>query len=102
MLKGHNAVTPVRLEPAASRSRVKHSTTEPLRSPYFLIYYFATFSADYHSTRGPIAVSGIPPELSNMHELFLSAGEEMQYKPVDCTGKDNIGKRDHVGHLTRI
>ena len=23
---------PVRLEPAASRSRVKHSTTEPLRS----------------------------------------------------------------------
>ena len=28
----HNAVTPVRLEPAALRSRVKHSTTEPLRS----------------------------------------------------------------------
>ena len=32
MLKDHNAVTPVRLEPAASRSRVKHSTTEPLPS----------------------------------------------------------------------
>ena len=32
MLKDHNAVTPVRLESAASRSRVKHSTTEPLRS----------------------------------------------------------------------
>ena len=30
MLKDHNAVTPVRLEPAALRSRVKHSTTEPL------------------------------------------------------------------------
>ena len=30
--KDHNAVTPVRLEPAALRSRVKHSTTEPLRS----------------------------------------------------------------------
>ena len=26
--------TPVRLEPAALRSRVKHSTTEPLHSPY--------------------------------------------------------------------
>ena len=26
-------MTPVRLEPAALRSRVKHSTTEPLRSP---------------------------------------------------------------------
>ena len=32
LLKDHNAVTPVRLKPAASRSRVKHSTTEPLRS----------------------------------------------------------------------
>ena len=31
LLKDHNAVTPVRLEPAALRSRVKHSTTEPLR-----------------------------------------------------------------------
>ena len=31
-LKDHNAVTSVRLEPAAPRSRVKHSTTEPLRS----------------------------------------------------------------------
>ena len=32
LLKDHNAVTPVRLEPAAPRSRVKHSTTEPLRA----------------------------------------------------------------------
>ena len=32
--QGHNAVTPVRLEPAAPLSRVKHSTTEPLCSPY--------------------------------------------------------------------
>ena len=30
LLKDHNAVTLVRLEPAASRSQVKHSTTEPL------------------------------------------------------------------------
>ena len=29
--QGHNAVTPVRLEPAASQSQVKLSTTEPLR-----------------------------------------------------------------------
>ena len=28
----HIAMTPERLEPAAPRSRVKHSTTEPLRS----------------------------------------------------------------------
>ena len=32
MLKDHNAVTQVRLEPAAPLSRVKHSTNEPLRS----------------------------------------------------------------------
>ena len=30
LLKDHNAVTPVRLEPRASRFPVKHSTTEPL------------------------------------------------------------------------
>ena len=35
LLKDHNAVTPVRLEPATLRSRVKHSTTEPLRSLFF-------------------------------------------------------------------
>ena len=31
LAQGHNAVTPMRLEPLAPRSRVKHSTTEPLR-----------------------------------------------------------------------
>ena len=31
-LKDHNAVMPVRLESAAPRSRIKYSTTEPLRS----------------------------------------------------------------------
>ena len=31
-LKDHNAVTPMSLKPAAPRSRVKHSTTEPLCS----------------------------------------------------------------------
>ena len=32
LLKDHNPVTPVRLDPAALRSLVKHSTTEPLCS----------------------------------------------------------------------
>ena len=32
LAQGHNAVTLVRLEPAAPRSQVKHSTTEPLPS----------------------------------------------------------------------
>ena len=36
LLKDHNAVTAVRLEPAAPLSQVKHSTTEPLRSCFLL------------------------------------------------------------------
>ena len=32
LAQGHKAVTPVRFEPAALLSPVKHSTTEPLRS----------------------------------------------------------------------
>ena len=39
LLKDHNAVMPVRLEPAAPRSQVKHSTTEPLRSLYQILLY---------------------------------------------------------------
>ena len=44
MLKDHNAVTPVRLEPVALRSRVKHSTTEPLRS----LKKMLVFKAEIH------------------------------------------------------
>ena len=40
LLKDHNAVTPVRLEPATSRSRVKHSTTEPLHNVVFNGIFF--------------------------------------------------------------
>ena len=32
LVQGHNTVALVRLKPAVPRSRVKHSTTEPLRS----------------------------------------------------------------------
>ena len=35
LAQGHNAVMLLRLEPPAPLSRVKHSTTEPLRSPNF-------------------------------------------------------------------
>ena len=33
LAQGHKAVRPVRLEPPATQSRVKHSTTEPLHLP---------------------------------------------------------------------
>ena len=35
LAQGDNTVTPVMLEPKALRSRVKHSTTEPLRSQQY-------------------------------------------------------------------
>ena len=45
LAQGHNAVMPVREEPATPRSRVKHSTTEPEREivyiHYFLIHQFS-------------------------------------------------------------
>ena len=62
MLKDHNVVKPVRLDPAAPRSRVKHSTTEPLRSLYVSMFSVnedkkVCFSRTQHSASGePIAV----------------------------------------------
>ena len=40
LLKDHKAVTPVKLQPAASQCRVNHSTTEPLRSHFFYLRHF--------------------------------------------------------------
>ena len=42
LAQGHNTVTPVRLQPAAPRSGVKHSTTEPLRSLVHIISLVVT------------------------------------------------------------
>ena len=42
-------MTPVRLEPAALRSRVKHSTTEPLRSHHFRYVTWITSQGHRHS-----------------------------------------------------
>ena len=37
MAQGHNAVPPVRLQPATLRSGVKHSATEPLRYILYIL-----------------------------------------------------------------
>ena len=39
LAQGHNTVMPVRIKPAAPRSRVKHSTTEPLCSLFYPAYH---------------------------------------------------------------
>ena len=56
LLKDHNAVTSVRLEPATLRSRVKHSTTEPLRSLQSVKF----LAADTCLTADPGVTSSIP------------------------------------------
>ena len=45
LAQGHNTVTPVRLEPGTSRSRVKHSSTEPLRSLWYKVKHKHLFNA---------------------------------------------------------
>ena len=46
-------MTPVRLEPAALRSRVKHSTTEPLRSQAYPELQIASVQAQIMGTFSP-------------------------------------------------
>ena len=41
-------MTPVRLEPAALQSRVKHSTTEPLRSLHELVHEILVLTGITH------------------------------------------------------
>ena len=43
-------MTPVRLEPAALRSRVKHSTTEPLRSLAHLFRILKSSKIEFHES----------------------------------------------------
>ena len=50
-------MTPVRLDPAALRSRVKHSTTEPLRSLAALIFYNITRCYGKHVAAFAVAVA---------------------------------------------
>ena len=42
-------MTPVRPEPAAPRSRVKHSTTEPLRSLYIIVHVYLWNASSLYS-----------------------------------------------------
>ena len=50
LAQGHNTVTPVRLEPATSRSQDKHSATEPLLSLILSAFYWFTQDKYLHMT----------------------------------------------------
>ena len=54
-------MTPVRLEPAALRSRVEHSTTEPLRShQQFDIRQHDKYENLLHSMKGQTETAFVP------------------------------------------
>ena len=54
-------MTPMRLDPAAPRPRVKHSTTEPLRSlPPSFVYYWILFSGlTQYTWDSPLCIIGV-------------------------------------------
>ena len=50
-------MTPVRLEPAAARSRVKHSTTEPLRALLTVLCILKTFYQTFSIIQNYLAIT---------------------------------------------
>ena len=89
LVQGHNAVTPVRLEPAAPRSRVKHSTTEPL------------------SLWAPIRALVICNHWLNTQSLSAKNGYHIQFKYLDPK-TNNVTPNGYVildapkGHTVKI
>ena len=81
-------MTPVRLKPATLRSRVKHSTTEPLRSHY---------DPENRPTNPPVGMEDIDEEL-DAEELVnenLDAGRNIdpdQAEPIQARAEANTGR----------
>ena len=74
-------MTPVRLEPAALRSRVKHSTTEPLRS---LELMDKEFYAQNICLTGPMTLIILFPSSERVEEqnLFFSKFDFMLWNKL--------------------
>ena len=71
LAQGHNAVAPVRLKPAAPRSQVKHSTTEPLRFLKVAMVWKMTLFL-VQRMLGNAAVLTLQNIVSNQMEEFIS------------------------------
>ena len=61
----HNALTPVRLESATPWSRVKHSSTEPLRSQVSVYYLYYRYGMHFYNPLEPIVYAY--PDQSDEH-----------------------------------
>ena len=75
LAQGHNAETPVRLEPVPLRSRVKHSATKPLPSlfstPYTRPYMTRPIQVSYEKlvkklTTNPLYSNGFPTHIDTV------------------------------------
>ena len=86
-------MTPVRLEPAASRSRVKHSTTEPLRFLSDLIH-FLLFQMHFHVTGNLVLYSETFPA-NFTSKGFLSSMYSHVSLNVHAAVKTSITKATH-------
>ena len=78
----HNAVTPLRFEPAAPLSPVKHSTTEPLRSPkniyggaeILLMSYHHNTEKPVYNSHSKIDKTKILMKVESIAEIFAPPG----------------------------
>ena len=68
----------------------------PTISPHKENASFFFIFLDYHSTHGPLPVSGANSEISHLHETLLEGARELKYKPIDCNGRDGIGMIKHM------
>ena len=73
LAQGHKAVTPVRLAPAAPRSRVKHFTTEPLRAQlYHICVYVCCKILSYIMEENKESSSSPSSSAYHTCELYIS------------------------------
>lgn len=47
--------------------------------------------SDYHSTNGPLSLTGPASEVSELHQMFLTGARELKHKPIDCNGRESVG-----------
>ena len=106
LVQGHNAVTPVRFEPAAPLSRVKHSTTEPLRSATVIgIIWKSSFKPFSFWWLFPKHVDSLSIELPILHfkgslETFLNYDATLFWRLVFIFA--NNSDHDEMPHYAKV
>ena len=103
LIKDHNTVTQVWLAPAALRSRVKHSTSEPLRSLVDCLYNISLIRLSMHGRNVSFITLSIQSMDSqyNISRLPLSIQHHIQWTVntkshgLDCQCKVEMSQSLH-------